>query len=420
MLGLDPLDVAGLGRQQRRPPQQLADERGRGAVGLVHDPGALGRAEPEALRVQVEQPPPRLGVGQRQAHRQVDAAGPRRERRLQDLGPVRSEHEDDVGVLVQPVHLVQQLEEDRVRLLELVAVERDEVHVLQHDHRRRERAGYRAGGADRLDAAPREQERRALRHQRGEVHHGQRLAGAGRAVQQQPAAQVAPHPPQLLGVRGEQLRVALDPFQDAAAQHDALALHARKPPDHHSGSAPRRLGQLEHPAAVDVVLVHQAAQLREKRLRALALGRHHLQPQGGLAGPVILAGEHQRERAVRAREQPEPGTDAADPPLAHLHRLPLRRARFRQRTHANPRRLDQLREPGPVPLDDRQADQVAVVALALEPGVERDLEVDPVVAGERGGDDRKLRRVRAEVLAQPRTGHRLRVRLLPGALLRPL
>ena len=67
-----------------------------------------------------------------------------------------------------------------------------EVDVLDHHHRRLERAAHRGGAAERHGRLPRQQQRGALGHPVAEVHHRERLARAGRPVQEQPALQVAP------------------------------------------------------------------------------------------------------------------------------------------------------------------------------------------------------------------------------------
>jgi len=83
---------------------------------------------------------------------------------------------------------------------------------------------------DGAEALPREQDRGAARHLRREVHRGQRFAGAGRAVEQQPAAQVPPARAQPLGVVGDAERLAPDPLQHAVRQHDGVARDARQRP----------------------------------------------------------------------------------------------------------------------------------------------------------------------------------------------
>ena len=68
----------------------------------------------ELAAVEREQPPARVRVGQLQHHRLVDPAGSGGERRLEHLGAVGGEQEHHVGVLGEPVHLVEQLEQQRV------------------------------------------------------------------------------------------------------------------------------------------------------------------------------------------------------------------------------------------------------------------------------------------------------------------
>ncbi len=78
--------------------------------------GASSRSvEAEALAVELDEPAAAVGVGQRQLDGLVDAAGTRGERRLEQVGAVGRQDEQDVVVLGQAVHRVEQLEEDRVR-----------------------------------------------------------------------------------------------------------------------------------------------------------------------------------------------------------------------------------------------------------------------------------------------------------------
>jgi hypothetical protein len=62
--------------------------------------------------------------------REIHSSGTRRECGLEQVGAVGREQERDVGVLVDPVHLVQDVEQQGVRL-GVPAVLRDEIHILQ-------------------------------------------------------------------------------------------------------------------------------------------------------------------------------------------------------------------------------------------------------------------------------------------------
>nr|WP_104522394.1 hypothetical protein [Blastococcus atacamensis] len=103
-----------------------AEVRRRHPAGAGDDVVQTADVDLERAAVEVEQRPPGGRVGQFERHRLVDPAGTRCQRRLQRVGPVRREDEDDVGVLGQPVHLVEQLEQQRVLPRVHAAVLRDE------------------------------------------------------------------------------------------------------------------------------------------------------------------------------------------------------------------------------------------------------------------------------------------------------
>src|ERR671938_381958 len=90
-----------------------------GAVGRAGAPQTLDElvqpsdAQRQAARVQLDEAPELGGVGQRQLDRLVDAARAGGQRGLQHVGAVGGSQEQDVGVLGEAVHLVEQLEQDR-------------------------------------------------------------------------------------------------------------------------------------------------------------------------------------------------------------------------------------------------------------------------------------------------------------------
>jgi hypothetical protein len=289
-------------------------------------------------------------------------------------------------VLVEPVHRVQQLEQDRVRGLE-VAVHRDEIDVLEDDHRRLQRRREVDRDADRAQRLPGEQHDRASGHRAREVHRGERLPGPGRPVEQQAAAQVPAARPQPLRMVGDPERLPLDPLEHAGGQDDPLTRDRRERPNRER--RPLVLvevarAQFEHAPAVDVALAHEPPQLGEHALRPLARGRHHLEPEV-LAHPVVLGLEHRDERSVVVAHEPEPRLHARDALAAsQRHRHVLQRSGLEVR---GPRRIArQLRKAGPVPLHDRQPHDLYVAALG--PRVDRDLEVRPVPLRKRARDDR--------------------------------
>ena len=66
-------------------------------------------------------------------HRLVDPARPRGEGRLEEVGTVGGQQEDDVGVLVESIHLVEQGEQQRRLAPVQAALLGDQVDVLDDD-----------------------------------------------------------------------------------------------------------------------------------------------------------------------------------------------------------------------------------------------------------------------------------------------
>jgi hypothetical protein len=78
-----------------------------------------------------ETPGQLAGVRQGHLDRQIDPAGAGSQGRLQQVGTVAGEQEDHVGVVAEPVHLVEQLEQQRSAAGRLtVTVLGNEVDVL--------------------------------------------------------------------------------------------------------------------------------------------------------------------------------------------------------------------------------------------------------------------------------------------------
>src|ERR671919_469478 len=140
---------AGPRRVQGGLSYQLPQEGRADAVGLGDDRIPVGERHVEPATEQVEQARPALRVGQREGDRLVHSPWPRRQRGLEQVGAVRGHHEDHVGVLADSVHLVQEAEEQR-RCAEAHRgpLLGDEIHVLEHDHRRLEVARDGAGVGD--------------------------------------------------------------------------------------------------------------------------------------------------------------------------------------------------------------------------------------------------------------------------------
>ena len=144
----------------------------------------------QAPPVQLQQRPAGGGVRQAELHRLVDPPGPGGQRRLQHVGTVGRQDEHHVGVVGQAVHLVEQLEEQRVLAGVLAPVLRDQVDVLDHHHGRRQGARHRAGLGDEVQGDTGELDHGHVRRAAEEVTHRVGLAGAGRAVEEQAPLEV--------------------------------------------------------------------------------------------------------------------------------------------------------------------------------------------------------------------------------------
>ena len=99
---------------QRGPAEQLFKE-GRGdPFGLADHGRGLGQVQHEVTLVELHQPAPRVRVRDRKLSRMIDPARALGQRGLEQVGAVGGEQERNIHVLAEPVHLVQQLEQQRV------------------------------------------------------------------------------------------------------------------------------------------------------------------------------------------------------------------------------------------------------------------------------------------------------------------
>src|SRR5262249_30639523 len=96
---------------ERRPSQQLLAVSRADSVCPLHYAVQVDVLELQATRIELEEAPASIRVRQRQLDGQVDAARSCGQRGLEDVRPVGCQHEDDVAVVAQAVHFVQQLEE---------------------------------------------------------------------------------------------------------------------------------------------------------------------------------------------------------------------------------------------------------------------------------------------------------------------
>ena len=214
--------------------------------------------------VEVEQTLPGLGIGEVDLDRVVDPARAGRERRLEHLEAVRRQDEEDIVSGSEAVHLIEELEQQRVRRVVVHPPGgRDEVHVLDDQHRRTQAAHHGGRLPERPDARPLEHDDRPIGHRRHEVPDRVRLAGAGRSVQQHAPAQMLPRGPELVGPPAGVDRLAQDRRevrrrQDQIVDGGGGALHEPR-------TEPAVLVETErqHLAAVHVEVAHAIHQVRE-------------------------------------------------------------------------------------------------------------------------------------------------------------
>ena len=153
-------------------------------------------------------------VRQRHLDRLVDAAGPARQRALKLLRPVGGENEQDIRILLQPVHLVEKLVEHRfVARPHLVAIARNEIDVLDHDHRRLQQAGEAHVLRKQCDLRGGDDQGSVTGQIAGQIADGVGLAGAGRPVEQDALARRLPEPAQLLAALHKVQHVAIEQLQ---------------------------------------------------------------------------------------------------------------------------------------------------------------------------------------------------------------
>ncbi len=261
--------AGGLGeRLEHRPADQLLDERGCHAGHPVDGRRALvvGELERHAAGVDLEQPGAGVGVRQPDLDGDVHPPGPGGEGRLEQVGPVGGQQEQQVGVLRRAVHGVEQLEQDGGGAGPEAAVLRDQVDVLEHQRRGLQVPGQRGDGADHVQRLAGHEQHRGVLQRLDDVADGVRLAGPGRAVQQQPALEVLAGGAQLLAAVGHVQAVPLDPAEHLLGQHDVLARGRREPGE--DDVDPAGSGdQLEELPAVDVEPGAQLGQLAQHLLR---------------------------------------------------------------------------------------------------------------------------------------------------------
>ena len=208
------------------PAQELLEE-GRGdPVGPVEHAVEPAGVEIEPATVELDQSLTGLPIRQVDVHRLVHSPGTRGQRRLQQVGPVRGQEEDHVGVLVQTVHLVEQREHQRGVAAVMVALLRDQVDVLDHDHGGLERPGDRTGLLDRPQGVARELDDRRVRQLTQEIADGVRLADPRWAIEQQPTLEMLSRRAQPIPVAGHADHLATYVLEGVGGQDQCAGVHS--------------------------------------------------------------------------------------------------------------------------------------------------------------------------------------------------
>ena len=244
-----------------------------------------------AARVDLEDLRAPLAVRPVDDHLAVEAARPQ-QRRVEDVGPVRGGDQDDVVLHLEAVHLDQQLVQ---RLLALVvaaaeagaAVTADGVDLVHEDDAGRVLLGLleevtHARGADadeHLDevrARDREERHAGLA---GDRAREQRLAGAGRAVEQHALRDPGAERLELLRVLEELLDLLqlLDRFVDAC---DVAERDLRRVDRQPFGA---RLAEAHHARAAALDRVHQEYPEREQQDEGQYVGQQREPARAALA-----------------------------------------------------------------------------------------------------------------------------------------
>jgi hypothetical protein len=115
-------------------PHQLLDERGADAFGPLRGLAYDGFAERQASAIKLDQLRAADIVRKRHLDRLVDTAGAIRQGALKLLRPVGGEDEQDVRILLQSIHFVEQPVEQRfLARSHLVPIARNEIGIRYHD-----------------------------------------------------------------------------------------------------------------------------------------------------------------------------------------------------------------------------------------------------------------------------------------------
>ena len=268
---------AGRGGEQHRPADQLLGERGRRAL-APHGRVAHRLVGEERTRIQAEQCAAARFVGKRYLGGEVDPTRPLAERPLEVLHPVRREQEGDVGVRVDAVERVEDLEEQRLGHRPERAVLSDEVAVLEDDDRRLVGTGHLGRVMDELQRPAGEQDDGRVAALTEQVAHRVRLPGTRRPKEEHAPLEVLAIRNEDLAVRRDSEHVLAHPLEEPVRKHDVGPSQRRALDETDPGQTGPVgvVGEGDDLPAQHTALDHQLAHLGHERFAHLGVGRHHV------------------------------------------------------------------------------------------------------------------------------------------------
>ncbi len=229
------------------------------------------------------------------------------------------------------------------------------------------------------------------------------LAGAGRAVEEEAAAQVLAGRAQLFAAPGHAHHLALHPLQQARREHDVVAGDAGAAVEAERAEAVPELRALEGEdlAAEDVVLAHERVDPGEQPVRELLLLGEDLDLD--LVAPVCVgrAAQQHHEPLVAVRAQVEPAGDAGQFLVGGDRQMGVVDRADHEAVVAVGGFEDVAEGEVAVVLGAAHADQLVGAALGGEPALQGEVDVGQVVGRVRGFHHRAVRGGRAEVFPQP-------------------
>src|SRR5712691_1121126 len=106
--------VAFLGSKECSFAHQFADKCRAHTFCLVNQRWQMLQAQLQTLSIQIKEPPAAIAIRKRYLDGLVNASRTSGQGWLKDIRPVRSEQEQNIGIVRQSIHLIEQFEEQRV------------------------------------------------------------------------------------------------------------------------------------------------------------------------------------------------------------------------------------------------------------------------------------------------------------------